>query len=64
MASRATLRAFDSVEAELDALLKARIAEALADTRPPVSHEDVFASLKARHEARMARDHSPDFDQY
>ena len=53
---RAGLRALDREEAELNALLKARISQALADTRPPVSHEDVFASLKVRHEARMARE--------
>ncbi len=53
---RAGLRALDREEAELDALLKARVAEALADIRPTVSHEEVFASLKRRHEARIARD--------
>jgi hypothetical protein len=37
-------------------LLKIRVAEALADTRPRISQEEVFADLRAHHEARIARD--------
>jgi antitoxin ParD1/3/4 len=53
---RAGLRALDREEAELDALLKIRVAEALADTRPRISQEEVFGDLRAHHEARIARD--------
>lgn len=53
---RAGLRALDREEAELDALLKARIAEALADTAPRISHEEVVANMRAHHAARVARD--------
>lgn len=53
---RAGLRALDREEALLDELLKARIAEALADTAPPVSAETLRKGLNARHRARTARD--------
>jgi antitoxin ParD1/3/4 len=53
---RAGLRALDREEAELDALLQARVAEALADTRPRISQDEVFADLRAHHAARIARD--------
>lgn len=48
---RAGLRALEREEAALDALIKARVEEALADPRPPVPMEQVFADLRARHEA-------------
>ncbi len=53
---RAGLRALDREETALDTIIKARVAEALADTRPAVSHEQVFEKLRLRHEARMSRD--------
>jgi len=53
---RAGLRALEREEAALDALLKGRVEEALADTRPLLSHEEVFADLRAHHRARIARD--------
>lgn len=53
---RAGLRALDREEAELDALLKVRIAEALADTAPRIPQDEVFADLRAQHAARVARD--------
>ena len=46
---RAGLRALDREEELLDALLKARVAEALADTAPPLDQAEVFAGLRARH---------------
>ena len=51
---RAGLRALEREEAALDAVLKARVEEALADPATPLPHEDVFAQLRARHEARTA----------
>jgi hypothetical protein len=33
----------------LDAILKARVEEALADPAPSISQADVFAALRARH---------------
>lgn len=49
---RAGLRALQREEEALDALLKARVAESLADTTPSVPQDDVFAALAARHAAR------------
>lgn len=49
---RAGLRALQREEEALDALLKARVEEALADPAPAIAHEDVFAELRARHVAR------------
>lgn len=43
---RAGLRALDREEAALDALLAARVAEALADPRPPVPLADAFAQVR------------------
>lgn len=36
----------------LDAILKRRIEEALADPAPSIPQEEVFANLKALHEKR------------
>ncbi|WP_194954151.1 ribbon-helix-helix domain-containing protein [Sphingopyxis solisilvae] len=49
---RAGLRALDREEALLDELLKARVAEALADTRPVQPTEAVRTGLAARHAKR------------
>ena len=50
---RAGLRALDREDELLDALLKARVAEALADTAPPVDQAEVFAGLRERHAAHV-----------
>lgn len=52
---RAGLRALDREEAMLDELLKARVAEALADTRPTQSAAEVRAQLAARHAKRTGK---------
>ena len=52
---RAGLRALDREEALLDQLLKARVAEALADTRPVQPAEDVRSGLAARHARRAGK---------
>ncbi|MDE2596926.1 MAG: type II toxin-antitoxin system ParD family antitoxin [Sphingomonadales bacterium] len=49
---RAGLRALEREEAALDAVLKARIAEAIADTSPAIEQSEVFEQLRAHHEAR------------
>ena len=49
---RAGLRALDREEALLDELLKARVAEALADPNPAAPTEAVRSRLAARHAAR------------
>ncbi len=46
---RAGLRALEREEVALDAILKARVAEALADPAPSIVQDDVFAALKAHH---------------
>lgn len=45
---RAGLRALDREEAALDALLRAKVEEALADDRPPVPADAAFARLRSR----------------
>jgi antitoxin ParD1/3/4 len=49
------LRALDREDAMFDAILKAKVEEALADPRPDIPAEEVFAGLAARHEARLKR---------
>lgn len=44
---RAGLRALDREEAALDALLRARVAEALADPRPSVPFAKGMAAVRA-----------------
>jgi antitoxin ParD1/3/4 len=52
---RAGLRALDREEQLFEALLKAKVAEALADERPDVSADDLSARLLARHQDRLTR---------
>lgn len=49
---RAGLRALEREERALDAVLKARVEEALADPAPSIDHAEVAAQLRARHAAR------------
>lgn len=46
---RAGLRALEREEAALDAVIKARVEEALADPAPSLAQGDVFAQLRKRH---------------
>ncbi len=48
---RAGLRALDREERFLDALMKARVEEALADPAPSIPQDEVFAALRAHHAA-------------
>ena len=52
---RAGLRALDREEALLDQLLKARVAEARADTRPGQPAENVRSGLAARPARRAGK---------
>ncbi|RAU21974.1 type II toxin-antitoxin system ParD family antitoxin [Paramagnetospirillum kuznetsovii] len=52
---RAGLRALDREEAALDEVLRLKVAASLADARPSVAAEDVFARLRGLH-AEMASD--------
>ena len=45
---RAGLRALDREEEAFEAILKAKVAEAMADRRPPAFAADAFAELDAR----------------
>lgn len=54
---RAGLRALEREERALDAILKARVEEALADPAPSIPQADVFAELRAHHAARTAKPH-------
>lgn len=44
---RAALRALDREEAALDEILRRKVEAALADSRPSLPAEDVFARLRA-----------------
>jgi antitoxin ParD1/3/4 len=50
---RAGLRALEREEEALDAILKARVEEALADPAPSIAQADVFAALRAHHGKRQ-----------
>jgi antitoxin ParD1/3/4 len=52
---RAGLRALDREEEMLDALLKSRVQEVLAERRPPIPAAEVSAELRRHHEARLKR---------
>ncbi len=52
---RAGLRALEREEEALDAILKARVEEALADRAPSIPQADVFAALRAHHAGRGAK---------
>lgn len=49
---RAGLRALEREEKTLDAILKARVEEALADPAPSIPQGEVFAGLTAHHARR------------
>lgn len=51
---RAGLRALDREEAALDRLYAEKIAEALADPRPPVPIDEAFAQVFAATDKRKA----------
>jgi len=53
---RAGLRALEREETALDALIKAKVEETLADPRPPVPLEEAFAEVRARIAARVGVD--------
>lgn len=53
---RAGLRALDREEALFEQLMKAKVGEALADTRPDVPIEDAFARAYAMLDGRSARE--------
>ena len=52
---RAGLRALDREKAAFDDLLRRKVQEALDDPRPDIPAEEVFARLRARHAARVAK---------
>jgi antitoxin ParD1/3/4 len=52
---RAGLRALDWEDELFDEILKAKVAEALADPRPPISSQEMRRRLEEKHEARMQR---------
>lgn len=52
---REGLRALDRQDELFDEILKAKVAEALADPRPPISLEEMKRRLAEKHEARLKR---------
>jgi antitoxin ParD1/3/4 len=53
---RAALRALDREDAALEEILRRKVEASLADTRPTVPAEDVFARLRAHHAERLSAD--------
>ncbi len=51
---RAGLRALEREEDAVDALLRHRVEEALADPAPAIPQDEVFAALRARHASRKS----------
>ena len=49
------LRALDREDELFDQILREKIREALADPRPPISLEEAFDRLSAKHKARVQR---------
>lgn len=49
---RAGLRALDREESAIENLLRTKVQEALADPRPGIPSDTVFAELRAHHERR------------
>jgi antitoxin ParD1/3/4 len=49
---REGLRALERQEAMLDALVREKVAEALADPRPSISADEAFAAVRAAAQAR------------
>jgi antitoxin ParD1/3/4 len=54
---RAGLRALEREEQALDAVLKARVLEALSDPAPTITQSAVFDDLQAHHSKRIAQKH-------
>ena len=52
---RAGLRALEREESALDAILKAKVARALAETEPPMPAKEAFAEVDARIAAYKAQ---------
>lgn len=52
---RAGLRALEREEQALDEVLKRKVEEALADPRPSVPEDQVFAKLEALHRQHTAK---------
>ena len=53
---RAALRALDREEAAVNAVMRAKIREALDDPAPDIPADDVFAELRAYHLKQMKAD--------
>ena len=53
---RAALRALDREEAALEEILHRKVEASLADSRPNIPAEDVFARLRAQHAEKLAAD--------
>jgi antitoxin ParD1/3/4 len=53
---RAGLRALEREDELFEEILRAKLQEALADTRPPIALDEAFDRLIAKHEARSRRD--------
>ncbi|MDB5672806.1 MAG: addiction module antidote protein [Alphaproteobacteria bacterium] len=53
---RAGLRALDREDEAFDTILRAKVAEALSDTRPEISAEALERHLDERHARRLAGD--------
>jgi antitoxin ParD1/3/4 len=50
---RAALRALEREDEAVDAVMRAKIREAMDDTAADISAEDVFADMRAYHDERL-----------
>lgn len=50
---RAALRALEREDEAVDAVMRAKIREAMDDTAPDIAAEDVFADMRAYHEEQL-----------
>lgn len=53
---RAGLRALDREDEQFDEILKAKVAEALADPRPPISSDELRRRMEEWHAERLKRE--------
>jgi antitoxin ParD1/3/4 len=53
---RAGLRALDREDEQFDEILRAKVAEALADPRPPISSDELRRRMEEWHAERLKRE--------
>jgi antitoxin ParD1/3/4 len=52
---RDAIRALDREDATFEAMLEAKVREALADSRPDIDADEISLGLRSRHDERLER---------